>query len=112
NPAEFHRVLRPGGALVVVRPFGGHLAELRRQVARMVAVDPDKERRLHAALDPHLVAGPTREVRYPTPLTRQEATDLVLMTPSARHVSAAELSADDLPDEVTVSVLATVYRRR
>ncbi|GGM22625.1 putative RNA methyltransferase [Promicromonospora citrea] len=112
NPAEFHRVLRPGGALVVVRPFGGHLAELRRQVARMVAVDPDKERRLHAALDPYLVAGPTREVRYTTPLTRQEATDLVLMTPSARHVSAAELSADDLPDEVTVSVLATVYRRR
>ncbi|MFI9488968.1 methyltransferase domain-containing protein [Promicromonospora sp. NPDC052451] len=112
NPAEFHRVLRPGGVLVVVRPFGGHLAELRRQVARMVAVDPDKERRLHDALDPWFEAVRTHEVEYVTPLTRQEALDLVLMTPSARHVTAAELSDDDLPGRVTVSVLATAYRRR
>lgn len=112
NPAEFHRVLRPGGMLVVVRPFGGHLAELRDQVAGMVAVDPDKERRLHEALDPWFEAERTREVEYVTPLTRQEAVDLVLMTPSARHVTPAELSDDDLPEQVTVSVLATAYRRR
>jgi 23S rRNA (guanine745-N1)-methyltransferase len=55
----------------------------------------------------------TREVEYTTPLTRQEAVDLVLMTPSARHVTEAELPDDgDLPDQVTVSVLATAYRRR
>nr|BFF17933.1 hypothetical protein GCM10025730_14540 [Promicromonospora thailandica] len=112
NPAEFHRVLRPGGALVVVRPYRGHLAELRRQVSGMVAVDPDKERRLHDALDPWFEPVRTREVEYTTPLTRQEAVDLVLMTPSARHVTAADLSDDDLPGEVTVSVLATAYRRR
>jgi 23S rRNA (guanine745-N1)-methyltransferase len=112
NPAEFHRVLRPGGVLVVVRPFGGHLAELRRQVAQMVTVDPDKERRLHEALDPYFETARTREVEYTTPLTRQEAVDLVLMTPSARHVTEAELPDDDLPDQVTVSVLATAYRRR
>lgn len=113
NPAEFHRVLRPGGVLVVVRPFGGHLAELRRQVAQMVTVDPDKERRLHEALDPYFEVVRTREVEYTTPLTGQEAVDLVLMTPSARHVTEAELVDDgDLPDQVTVSVLATAYRRR
>jgi len=113
NPAEFHRVLRPGGVLVVVRPFGGHLAELRRQVTQMVTVDPDKERRLHQALDPWFEQVRTQEVEYTTPLTRQEAVDLVLMTPSARHVTEAELSDDgDLPDQVTVSVLATAYRRR
>ncbi|WP_454854252.1 putative RNA methyltransferase [Promicromonospora soli] len=113
NPAEFHRVLRPGGVLVVVRPFGGHLAELRRQVTQMVTVDPDKERRLHQALDPHFEMARTQEVEYTTPLTRQEAVDLVLMTPSARHVTEAELPDDGaLPDQVTVSVLATAYRRR
>jgi 23S rRNA (guanine745-N1)-methyltransferase len=113
NPAEFHRVLRPGGVLVVVRPFGGHLAELRRQVTQMVTVDPDKERRLHQALDPYFETARTQEVEYTTPLTRQEAVDLVLMTPSARHVTEAELSDDgELPDQVTVSVLATAYRRR
>jgi 23S rRNA (guanine745-N1)-methyltransferase len=113
NPAEFHRVLRPGGVLVVVRPFGGHLAELRSQVTQMVTVDPDKERRLHQALDPYFEAARTVEVEYTTPLTRQEAVDLVLMTPSARHVTEAELSDDgELSDQVTVSVLATAYRRR
>ena len=113
NPAEFHRVLRPGGVLVVVRPFGGHLAELRSQVTQMVTVDPDKERRLHQALDPYFEPARTVEVEYTTPLTRQEAVDLVLMTPSARHVTEAELSDDgELPEQVTVSVLATAYRRR
>lgn len=113
NPAEFHRVLRPGGILVVVRPFGGHLAELRRQVTQMVTVDPEKERRLHQALDPWFETERTLEVEYTTPLTRQEAVDLVLMTPSARHVTEAELSDDGgLPEQVTVSVLATAYRRR
>ncbi|MFJ3404032.1 putative RNA methyltransferase [Promicromonospora sp. NPDC090134] len=113
NPAEFHRVLRPGGVLVVVRPFGGHLAELRRQVPGMVTVDPAKEERLHQALDPYFEAARTEEVEYTTPLTRQEAVDLVLMTPSARHVTEADLNDEDtLPSEVTVSVLATAYRRR
>lgn len=113
NPAEFHRVLRPGGVLVVVRPFGGHLAELRSQVTQMVTVDPDKERRLHQALDPYFEPARTVEVEYTTPLTRQEAVDLVLMTPSARHVTEAELADDGgLPEQVTVSVLATAYRRR
>jgi 23S rRNA (guanine745-N1)-methyltransferase len=113
NPAEFHRVLRPGGVLVVVRPFGGHLAELRSQVTQMVTVDPDKERRLHQALDPYFEPARTVEVEYTTPLTRQEAVDLVLMTPSAHHVTEAELSDDgELPEQVTVSVLATAYRRR
>lgn len=113
NPAEFHRVLRPGGVLVVVRPFGGHLAELRSQVTQMVTVDPDKERRLHQALDPYFEPARTVEVEYTTPLTRQEAVDLVLMTPSARHVTEAELSDDGgLPEQVTVSVLATAYWRR
>ncbi len=113
NPAEFYRVLRPGGVLVVVRPFGGHLAELRRQVTQMVTVDPDKEERLHQALDPYFETARTQRVEYTTPLTPQEAVDLVLMTPSARHVTEAELHDDgELPDQVTVSVLATAYRRR
>ncbi len=52
NPAEFHRVLRPAGRLIVVRPTGLHLAELRRRLPAMVTVDPVKEQRLHRALDP------------------------------------------------------------
>ncbi|MEU8824216.1 putative RNA methyltransferase [Streptomyces sp. NPDC048636] len=113
NPAEFRRVLRPDGRLIVVRPTARHLAELRGRVAAMVTVDPAKEQRLHRALAPFFETGVTEQVAYTAILTRQEALDLVGMTPSARHMSRAELTDDGrLPDQVTVSVLATVYRPR
>jgi 23S rRNA (guanine745-N1)-methyltransferase len=113
NPAEFHRVLRPTGRLIVVRPTGRHLAELRERLPAMVTVDPAKEQRLHRALDPFFEAAVTEEVEYPAALTGLGAVDLVAMTPSARHVKRADLADDGfLPDQVTVSVLATAYRPR
>ncbi|KAF3463295.1 methyltransferase domain-containing protein [Streptomyces sp. Tu 3180] len=113
NPAEFHRVLRPIGRLVVVRPTGRHLAELRSRFPAMVTIDPAKEQRLHRALDPFFEAAVTEQVEYSAPLTRLDALDLVAMTPSAHHVSRADLNDDGLlPEQVTVSVLATAYRPR
>ncbi|MFF4806242.1 methyltransferase domain-containing protein [Streptomyces sp. NPDC001351] len=113
NPAEFHRVLRPTGRLIVIRPTERHLAEVRDRLPVMVTIDPAKEQRLHRALDPFFEAAVTEQVEYTAPLTRLDALDLVTMTPSARHVSRADLSDDGLlPDEVTVSVLATAYQPR
>ncbi|MFJ3769566.1 methyltransferase domain-containing protein [Streptomyces sp. NPDC090082] len=113
NPAEFHRVLRPSGRLIVVRPTGRHLAELRDQVTAMVTIDPAKEQRLHRALSPFFEAVVTEQVEYTATLSRPEVLDLVAMTPSARHMSRADLNdGDSLPDRVTVSVLATAYRTR
>ncbi|MEU8586016.1 methyltransferase domain-containing protein [Streptomyces sp. NPDC048664] len=111
NPAEFHRVLHPDGRLVVARPTGRHLAELRRRVPEMVGVDPVKEQRLHQALDPLFEAAVTERVEYRARLTGPEVLDLLGMTPSARHIGARPLP-DFLPGQVTVSVLATAYRRR
>lgn len=46
-------------------------------------------------------------------LVGPKALDLVGMTPSARHVSHADLNDDGLlPDRATVSVLATAYKLR
>jgi 23S rRNA (guanine745-N1)-methyltransferase len=113
NPAEFHRVLRPTGRLIVVRPTRRHLAELRGRVPAMVTIDPAKEQRLHRALDPYFEAAVTEKVEYSTTLARLEALDLVGMTPSARHLSCADLSDGGLlPDHVGVSVLATAYQPR
>ncbi|MFJ9825251.1 methyltransferase domain-containing protein [Streptomyces sp. NPDC101160] len=113
NPTEFHRVLRPTGRLIVVRPTGRHLAELRGHVPGMVAIDPAKEQRLHRALNPFFEAVVTEQVEYSATLARLDLLDLVAMTPSARHVSHADLSdGGALPDQVTVSVLATAYRSR
>ncbi|WP_086734866.1 putative RNA methyltransferase [Streptomyces glaucescens] len=113
NPAEFHRVLRPTGRLIVVRPTGRHLGELRGLLPAMVTIDPAKEQRLHRALAPFFETAVTEQVEYSVTLTRLDAVDLVAMTPSARHLSRADLDDDGLlPDQVTVSVLATAYRPR
>jgi len=112
NPPQMHRVLRPGGRLVVARPGPGHLAELRAAVPGMVAVDPAKEDRLSRALDDLFVAGPTEVVEQTVPLAVDQARDLVGMTPSARHVEAAALTSDGLPDSVSVSVLVGAYSLR
>jgi 23S rRNA (guanine745-N1)-methyltransferase len=115
NPAEFRRVLRPDGHLIVARPDDGHLAELRREIEEMVGIDPIKEERLHRALDPHFELLDTERIEYAAPLSHDEALDLIAMTPSARHLSAADLTrvaAGSLPEEVTVSVLASAYRPR
>ncbi|WP_328825656.1 methyltransferase domain-containing protein [Streptomyces ureilyticus] len=113
NPAEFHRVLRPTGRLIVIRPTGLHLAELRGRLPAMVTIDPAKEQRLHRTLGPFFEAAVTEQVEYPATLTRLDALDLVAMTPSAHHVSRADLNDDGLlPDQVTVSVLATAYQPR
>jgi 23S rRNA (guanine745-N1)-methyltransferase len=113
NPAEFHRVLGAEGRLIVARPDGGHLAELRRRVEGMVDVDPEKEERLSRALDPHFEPLETERISYAVSLTDQQAVDLLRMTPSARHLSPedlASLAAGALRTESTVSVLATAYR--
>ncbi|MEV5436743.1 methyltransferase domain-containing protein [Streptomyces sp. NPDC052682] len=111
NPAEFHRVLRPAGRLVVVRPTARHLAELRGRIPAMVTVDPHKEQRLHRALAPFFRAAVTEQVEYPVSLTGPQVRDLLAMTPSAHHVTGADLTGDGLlPGRVTVSVLATAYR--
>jgi 23S rRNA (guanine745-N1)-methyltransferase len=115
NPAEFHRILHPDGRLIVTRPGAEHLAQLNHHVERMLSIDPAKEQRLHRALDPYFEAVHTERVDYTTHLTPREAVDLVLMTPSARHLTIDDLDHNKpgaLPAEVTVSVLATAYRTR
>jgi 23S rRNA (guanine745-N1)-methyltransferase len=115
NPAEFRRVLLPDGMLLVTRPTDGHLAQLRRDVKRMVGIDPEKEDRLKRTLDPYFEAMRTVSTEYTAHLTPAEATDLVLMTPSGRHVTPDDLdgdAADALPTEVDISVLTTAYRPR
>ncbi|MFJ4689021.1 methyltransferase domain-containing protein [Streptomyces sp. NPDC088789] len=109
NPAEFHRVLRPTGRLIVVRPTGRHLRELRQRTPGMVDVDPGKEQRLHRALTPYFTAERTERVEYAMALTAPQTSALLGMTPSARHLNPSHIEAADSP-EVTVSVLATVYR--
>ncbi|WGP07841.1 hypothetical protein QFE97_08770 [Bacillus subtilis] len=113
NPTEFHRVLHPTGRLIVVRPTADHLAELRRDVPGFITIDASKEQRLHDVLAPFFEHERDEHLDYITALEPQAARDLLGMTPSARHVTPADLPNDNrLPTQVTVSVLASSYLPR
>ena len=68
-------MLRPTGRLIVVRPTGRHLAELRGRSPAMVTIDPAKEQRLLQALDPFFEAAVTEQVEYPAALASLDAMD-------------------------------------
>ena len=109
NGAEFRRVLRDDGVLVVVTPTPEHLAEL---ASVTLDVDPEKERRLDEGLSRHFRRVDATDVRYPLALTSGEARTLIEMGPTAHHLSPGALDA--LPETVRVTVSCTVgvYRPR
>ncbi len=113
--AEITRVLRPGGRLVVGTPEPDHLAEVVGPLG-LLRVDPDKEARLSAALEPHLQRVGTTVHREELRLDHAAARALVGMGPHARHRSREELAAAvaALPEPVlvTLAVRLGTYRRR
>ena len=110
-PAEFHRVLAPGGSLLIARPAQDHLAELRAGVSDMISIDERKEDRLAGQLAGFFAEQATVHVHAQVPLTGQQARDLVAMTPSGRHVDQAALAQAATPEEVSLSVLVSRFRR-
>lgn len=91
NAAEFARVLRPGGRLVVVTPRHGHLAAIAAATA-MLGIEEGKEARLAEAMGSHFDAETSTVVDIPLALTRQEAADLAFMGPAGHHLDRLDLS--------------------
>jgi len=114
NATEMARILRPDGALLVVTPNPEHLAELVG-VLGMVSVDGDKERRLQDALAGTFVETGRELIEEPMRLDRSAVEQLVLMTPSARHIPPHELAGriSLLPEPalVTLSVTLTTWQQ-
>jgi 23S rRNA (guanine745-N1)-methyltransferase len=114
NGPEIARVLRPGGALVVATPTDRHLGALVASLG-LLTVDPRKQDRLEAKLDPHLVLDRRTDRDWPLALGQADVANVVRMGPSAHHVDEGELDARiaALPDpfEVTASVTISVYQR-
>jgi 23S rRNA (guanine745-N1)-methyltransferase len=109
---EFHRILHPDGALIVVTPTGEHLRELA-DPGTLLAVDPDKEERLARTLSAwfHLICRQSHT--WQLSLTRDDARTLVAMGPNARHADPAQVAANlPEPATVTAAVGLTVWRPR
>ncbi|MDW3845866.1 23S rRNA methyltransferase [Micromonospora sp. BRA006-A] len=115
NGPEFHRVLDPGGALLVVTPAADHLTELV-DALDLLRVDPDKADRVSGSLGAHFAEESATGHRARLALSRAEVTTLVGMGPSAWHADprrlAARIAALPEPVPVTLSVRLGVHRPR
>lgn len=113
NGAEIHRVLRPGGVLLVVAPNPNHLTELVSTLG-LLSVAENKRDRLDATLLPHFTPLDRRTVEFTMSLARHDVEALAGMGPSARHTSAEELRerVAGLAERtaVTASVSVAAYR--
>jgi 23S rRNA (guanine745-N1)-methyltransferase len=113
--AEFHRVLRADGTLLVVTPTPEHLAELIGPLG-LITVDRSKPDRLQGSLGERFEAVDTEALSYGLRLSRDDAARFVAMGPSAWHTTGEELSgrlaALAEPVAVTVSVELTRWRPR
>lgn len=113
NGAEFRRVLRAGGVLLVVTPAADHLTELVSRLG-LLRVDPDKAERVADSLGGHFTPAGTRTCRRSLTLTHDEVHTLVGMGPSAWHLGvdrlAAGMAALPTPVTVTAAVDVTAYR--
>ncbi|WP_223291045.1 putative RNA methyltransferase [Streptomyces avicenniae] len=115
NGPEFHRVLSPTGALLVVTPTDRHLADLQRRLG-LLSVDGAKDERLRNTLGAHFTRQEHEERDHALALDTDEVVRLVGMGPTARHVTEEELrdraAGLGTPVEVTASFRVSVYRPR
>ena len=114
NPAEFRRVLAPGGQVIVLTPGAGHLDELREPLG-ILGVEEGKVERMYEQAEGHLeqAADPV-DISFPIELDKASIAAQVGMSPSARHISAGELAERmaALPPTLTVTARARLDRLR
>jgi SAM-dependent methyltransferase len=111
NGTELARVLRPGGALIVVTPDPGHLQELA--MLHTLRIDPRKTERLRRQLIPLLRASEARRISWTLQLTRGEAEAMLRMGPAAQHLRPdLERRLAGLPARVLVTAAVQLWTLR
>lgn len=108
NNAEFHRVLRADGSLLVVTPTPQHLVELVAPLG-LLSIEPGKRARILATLAPWFTRQSGQRLHRTLHLTHPQIRALVAMGPSAWHTDpqalAGRIAALPTPTaSVTVSV--------
>ncbi|MFC9352128.1 putative RNA methyltransferase [Arthrobacter sp. NPDC057013] len=91
NAAEFARVLKPSGRLIVVTPRAGHLGEIASE-AGMLGIDPAKDERLAEALAGRFSPLSTQDIDVDLSLSPEDVANIALMGPAGHHTDRAALS--------------------
>lgn len=112
NPAEFARLLRPGGEVVILTPAAGHLDELREPLG-IIGIEQGKlDRMLEQATGYLEVAHEPALIEFPMNLDKTAIAAQVGMSPSARHVTDLAGRVAQLPETMTVTARAHLTRLR
>lgn len=81
HPPELARVLKPGGALILVTPSPDHLQALREQLFEQV--EPHAPLKFRAGLDAAFEVAASSDLRFPLRLDQSALHHLLAMTPYA-----------------------------
>lgn len=92
NAAEFARVLRGTGRLIVVTPRPGHLAAIAEHTG-MLGIEEGKDERLAEAMGRYFDVEQASDISFPLALTRSEAADLAFMGPAGHHHDRRTIAA-------------------
>ncbi|MFC5931018.1 methyltransferase domain-containing protein [Cryobacterium melibiosiphilum] len=111
NAAEFHRVLTPGGLLLVVVPQSSHLQELRA-AGLAVSMQPDKARHLVDGLSGHFVLQSQQSLSAVLSLSAADVGAVLGMGPSAHHTDGEAVLTADAATSVTAAFDIFSFRRR
>lgn len=112
NAAEFARVLKPEGEVVVLTADAGHLSELREPLG-IIDVEKGKVDRMIAQASGHLEpVGESEIVEFTMNLDQASIAAQIGMSPSARHIHADVLQERiaELPHTMEVTARAAITR--
>ena len=111
NTAEFARVLRTDGRLIVVTPGEGHLEQLRA-AGRMIGIQPEKTRRLDETLSTHFALEGRTAVVAQLALSPTEVDELTRMGPSGHHAPVTTETTETTETTiVTLDVTVSSFSR-
>lgn len=109
NYAEFKRVLKPDGVLIKVVPAERHMVELRQLAAEHLAHAPFDDHGVAEHLARHMRIASRRRITQTSPVCRQDAGDLIRMSPVAFDIAEGQLDLDALAS-ITVDAEVIVAR--
>ncbi|MFI5271953.1 MAG: putative RNA methyltransferase [Ktedonobacterales bacterium] len=92
HPAEFARVVAPGGAALIVIPAPDHLAELRAALP-LLAIEAEKDRHIAQRLGDAFILARTHTLDFALTLAAADLANLLAMTPNAWHATSEAAAA-------------------